>query len=123
MKRLTPNQRIQPTSVSSLWPEREVNVVVSDRGLSSAFPNGVSQFLAWQDVARILVETNDSGPWGADVWWVLEGADARCEFPQGATGEDAALAEIRRRFPSFEVKGMNSTSNATFICWEKGHAL
>jgi hypothetical protein len=107
----------------SLWPERRIRVAISDRGLSSAFPSGETQFMAWADVARILVKTNDSGPWGADVWWVLEGGGASCEFPMGASGEKDALAEIRRRFPSFEVKGMNSTSVATFVCWEKGHAL
>ncbi len=103
----------------SLWPERKVNVAVSDLGLSTTPPAGESKFVAWGDVSRILVRTNDSGPWGADVWWVLEGTGTSCDFPQGATGESAALAEIRRRFPSFEVKGMNSTSNATFVCWER----
>ena len=103
--------------------ERSVCVSVSDRGLFSAYPTGEAQSIAWSEVQRILVKTNNSGPWGADVWWVLEGAGSKCEFPQGATGEHAALAEIQRRFPSFEVKGMNSTSNAAFVCWEKGHAL
>jgi hypothetical protein len=103
--------------------ERDVRVSVSDHGLASAYRTGAAQSIAWSDVQRILVKTNDSGPWGADVWWVLEGTTSKCEFPQGATGEDAALAEIRRRFPSFEVKGMNSVTNATFVCWEKGHAL
>lgn len=107
----------------SLWPERQVKVLVSDRGVSSTFPRGEIQYIAWDEVSRILVETNDSGPWGADVWWVLEGGGGRCEFPQGATGESDALAEIKRRFPSFEVKGMNSTSVAAFVCWEGRHAL
>jgi hypothetical protein len=113
---------LRKARAQSLWPERTVKVVVSDTGLSAVFPTGESQFVSWEDVARVLVATDDSGPWGADVWWVLEGTGVRCKFPQGATGEDAALAEIRRRFPSFEAKGMNSASNATFVCWEKGQA-
>ena len=38
-----------------------------------------------------MIETNDSGPFGADVWWLLFGADDRIAvaFPQGATGEQA----------------------------------
>jgi hypothetical protein len=107
----------------SLWPERQVKVLVSDRGVSSIFPGGEPQYIAWDKVSRILVKTNESGPWGADVWWVLEGGGANCEFPQGATGENDALAEIKRRFPSFEVNGMNSTSVAIFVCWEGRHAL
>jgi hypothetical protein len=103
--------------------ERDVHVTVTETDISVNFPTGDSQAIAWTNVNRILVETNDSGPWGADVWWVLEGDGLRCSFPLGATGQDTALAEIRRRYPSFEVKGMNSVDNATFICWEKGHAL
>lgn len=104
----------------ALWPERAVKVVVSETGISSSYPSGESQFIAWQDVSRILVKTNDSGPGGANIWWVLKGEKSSCEFPQGSTGEDAALSEVRRRFPSFEINGMNSTSNATFVCWESG---
>jgi hypothetical protein len=107
----------------ALWPEREVHVSFSDAAIEVAAPNQETQTIGWSKVRRILVETNDSGPWGADVWWVLEGGGARCCFPQGATGETAALAEIARRFPTFQVKGMNSTSNATFVCWEAEHAL
>jgi hypothetical protein len=114
---------VRKARAESLWRERRIQVLVSDRGVSSIFPRGESQFIAWEEVSRILVQTNESGPWGADVWWVLEGSDGRCEFPQGATGEADALAEIKRRFPSFEVKGMNSTSVATFVCWGGQHAL
>jgi hypothetical protein len=114
---------LRKARAESVWAERQFHVEVPDHGLSSAFPTGETQFLAWKDVARILVETNDSGPLGADVWWVLEGGSSRCTFPQGATGENDALSEIQRRFASFEAKGMNSSSVATFVCWEKGHAL
>lgn len=99
------------------------HVTVTDSGLEVSAPNRESQSIAWASVRRILVETNDSGPWGADVWWVLENVEARCCFPQGATGENEALAEMARRFPGFEVKGMNSTKNATFVCWQADHAL
>jgi hypothetical protein len=88
-------------------------------GLSINVLGAEPQAIEWEAVTRIFVETNDSGPWGQDVWWVVEGNGSRCTFPQGATGEVKALAEFQRRFPSFEVKGMNSTSNATFVCWEK----
>ena len=103
----------------SLLHERRVKVLVSNRGISSTFPSGDVQSVEWDEVTRILVEANDSGPWGADLWWILEGLRARCTFPQGATGEDGAIEEIKRRFPTFEVKGMNSVNNATFVCWER----
>jgi hypothetical protein len=103
--------------------ERDVVVSTSDSGITAAYPTGTVQTIAWSSVSRIAVETNDSGPWGADVWWCLEGPSSSCSFPQGATGEVAALGEIRERFPGFQVRGMNSTSNARFVCWEHVHAL
>jgi hypothetical protein len=93
-------------------------VLVSHEGLEVRSPDGESQSIHWPRVRRILVRTNDTGPSGADVWWVLEGQDRACSFPQGATGEADALREIVARFPKFEALGMNSTANATFVCWD-----
>lgn len=107
----------------SFWPERKTHVTITASGLEVSTPGQELQRIAWADVRRILVETNASGPWGADVWWILESGESRCYFPQGATGENAAVAEMTRRFPRFEVKGMNSTKNATFVCWEADRAL
>jgi hypothetical protein len=103
--------------------ERDVVVSISESGIAAAYPTGTVQTIGWAAVSCIAVETNDSGPWGADVWWCLEGPSSSCSFPLGATGEDAAIAKIRERFPRFEIRGMNSTSNSRFVCWEEGHAL
>ncbi len=103
--------------------EREVVVSVSDTGVTAEYPTGTVLTIQWSSIERISVETNDSGPWGVDVWWILECPTGTCYFPLGATGEEAALVEFKHRFAGFEVKGMNSTSNAKFVCWEKLHAL
>jgi hypothetical protein len=70
------------------------------------------------DVGAVYVETNDTGPWGADVWWLLndQTGETKVAFPQGATGEQAALYRLRL-LPGFEVRGMNLTENARFMCW------
>jgi hypothetical protein len=70
------------------------------------------------DLGAVQVETNDSGPWGADVWWLLEdkSGETKVSFPQLATGEEAALARLRL-LPGFEIRGMNSGENARFVCW------
>ena len=116
-------RRYRLAEADRLWPERAVHVRLTDAGLEVLCPGEGAQYMAWSDVSRILVKTNDSGPWGSDVWWVLEGGAVTCGFPQGATGESAALDEIERRFSGFEVKGMNSVENATFVCWEAKHAF
>ena len=107
--------------------ERAVIVRMDDQGISSTYPDGTVQAISWQDVQCVAIETNDSGPWGADVWWLLEGQDNHCTYPQGATGDPEALEEYPKRFADFSheavIKAMGCTSNARFVCWERPNAL
>jgi hypothetical protein len=107
--------------------ERQVVVRFDENGISSSFPNGQKQEILWGHIDCVAIETNDSGPWGADVWWLLEGKGNRCAYPQGATGDPEALAEYSKRFPRFNdeavIKAMGCTSNARFVCWQRKHAL
>jgi hypothetical protein len=81
-------------------------------------PDQPEQRIKIADLGAVYVETNDSGPWGADVWWVLDDKDGqtRVVFPQMATGDYAVLERLQL-LPGFEVRGMNSTENARFKCW------
>lgn len=87
-------------------------------------PDGQRDCLALAALARIRVLTNDSGPWGSDVLWVLEDSAGKsvCTFPQGARGE-ARLLEFVQRLPGFDneafILAMGSTANAQFLCWQK----
>lgn len=112
---------------AALLFEREIVVHTDDTGLSAGYPDGSKQEISWSEVACIAVETNDSGPWGADVWWLLEGETKRCAYPGGATGEQEALSEFPKHFPGFSdaavIEAMGCTSNARFVCWERKNAL
>src|SRR5690349_16446762 len=103
--------------------ESRVLVHFDDDGISVRFPDGGVQSIAWGEILRVAIETNDSGPWGADVWCCFEGAGTRCVYPQGATGEMDLLAALPNRFPGFDqravIKAMGSTSNARFLCWAR----
>ena len=85
---------------------------------------GQVRSIAREDLSGVAIETNDRGPWGADVWWLLfDGNDQlACTFPQGATGEDAAIDYISA-LPSFDhsemIKAMTSTDNAVFAVWRR----
>lgn len=107
--------------------ERKVVVRFDESGLSVAFLEGEIQTIAWSEVRCVAIETNDSGPWGADFWWLLEGETRRCAYPQGATGELEVLAELPSRFPGFSHEAFGAanrcTSNARFVCWERDKAL
>lgn len=81
-------------------------------------PKQAEQRISMADLGAVYVETNYSGPWGADVWWLLNDKTGQTQvaFPQLATGEDVALERLRL-LPGFEVRGMNSSENAQFMCW------
>ncbi len=76
------------------------------------------QRIKMADLAAVYVETNESGPWGVDVWWLLndDTGQTKVAFPQLATGEREALARLQQ-LPGFAIRGMNSTTNARFECW------
>lgn len=120
------HKKLEERRASAMF-EREVIVRVNDVGISAAYPNGETQSLEWHNVARIAIETNDSGPWGADLWWLIEGTDIRCAYPGGATGDIEALRVFPTKFPGFSdeavIKANGCTSNARFVCWERKNAL
>ena len=112
---------------AALMFERAVVVSIDGEGISAAYPKGDIQRISWGEVDQVIIETNDSGPWGTDVWWILAGSGKTCSYPGGATGEQEALAEFPKRFPSFRdeevIRAMGCTSSAQFVCWQRGHAL
>jgi hypothetical protein len=109
---------------AGLYPESKW-IVAIDAGLISVTDDrGGTCSIQLYDVHGVIVETNDSGPWGADVWWLMLGADeeVRCAFPQGATGEDAVL-DYFSVLPAFQhdqmAQAMASTDDARFAVWRR----
>jgi hypothetical protein len=99
-------------------------VSVAEDAIHVVDERGGAKSVRKSDLSGVAVETNDSGPWGADVWWLLFGRDDRleCAFPQGATGEQAAL-DYLMALPSFDhcemTNAMRSTDNAVFPLWRR----
>ena len=111
----------------SVMFERNVVISTDDSGISVTYPDNRIEAIAWAEVNCVAIETNDSGPWGADVWWLFEGPSKRCAYPQGATGDPETLQLLPTKFPGFSheavIAAMSSTSNRRFVCWERRHAL
>jgi len=107
----------------ALMFERQVIVEHDEEGVRVSYPDGTQQALKWVDVRVVAIETNDSGPWGADVWWLLEGEHHRVAYPQGATGDSVMLGVLQARLPRFEdeavIQAMGCTENARFVCWTR----
>lgn len=103
----------------------ETRIVVSsdESGVTVVCPFLELQSIRWNQIDRIVIETNDSGPWGDDVWWVLEGSDRIVKYPLGAS-RDAAMVEIYpQRFAGFDYEAMfqamTCTECARFVCWAR----
>lgn len=105
-------------------PEARWNIGIEEAAIVVTDDAGTRRRIGKDDLSGVIIETNDSGPWGADVWWLLFGADDRvaCAFPQGATGETLVI-ELLVGLPGFDhgemVKAMQSTDNAVFPVWRR----
>jgi hypothetical protein len=107
-----------------LQPEARYVVTLDDRQILCRHPSGKEQAVAWKDLNAVIVETNDSGPFGMDVLWLLvgRGAGSGCVIPQGATGK-RELLDALQRLPGFDnaqlIAAMGCTDNRTFLCWQR----
>ena len=102
-----------------MQPEQSYVVGIFADEVRCSWPDGSVQIVNLQRLRDVHVETNDSGPWGLDVWFVLrDELDQQCAYPLGATGEAAVLDRLLA-LPGFQLQGMNSTANARFLCWRR----
>ena len=113
----------QKTRREALIFERRIHVSADFTGVSVRFPTGEQQAIGWDEVRCVAIETNDSGPWGADVWWLLEDSQSQVAYPQGATGDEEMLEQFPLRFAGFShevvIRAMRCMEDARFVCWEK----
>jgi hypothetical protein len=112
--------RWRVASDDKLHPESDYVVAISADAIEVVAPDGHAERISLADLREVVVETNDTGPWGADVWWHLIGSVSHIAYPQGATGESVLLDHLQK-LPGFDnqelIRAMGSTSNAKFICW------
>lgn len=98
------------------------SVSVDESQISATDGDGQTRTVLLDELRGVMIETNDSGPFGPDVWWLLFGADDQiaCAFPQGADGEKDAVDTLLD-LPGFDheamIMAMGSTANAVFPVW------
>lgn len=106
---------------NDLRPEAAFIVGIEDGQIVNRRPEGAIERVRLCDLKAVIIETNDSGPWGADIWWILFGDEqSGCVFPGGATGESQVLEELQK-LEGFDhqafINAMGSTENRRFVCW------
>src|SRR5690606_28856989 len=65
---------------------------------------GETSFVPRVAIDKILVETNDSGPCGLDVWWIVMAGYRGIRLPLAATGEADFLA-LAHSLPGLQDSG------------------
>lgn len=126
-RRFSPPSRSKPAPAGRLQPESQFIVTCDAQRIVCQRPTGESESVAWDDLQAVIIETNDSGPWGVDVWWLLVGRDGSsgCAIPQGASG-DAALLSALQELAGFDntqfIAAMSCTENRRFLCWRRPSA-
>lgn len=105
----------------SIMPESQYLVTVDVERVTCQTPAGVVESVAWPEVQTVLIETNDSGPFEPDVFWIIVGTQGKCVVPQGAPGESALIDKLQE-LSGFDnevfIDAMASTENRTFVCWK-----
>jgi hypothetical protein len=102
---------------------RRENVQVDDNGVIVVTDKGRDEVL-WTDVKRVRIITTSAGPWGEDVWFVLEGPEGKgCVVPHDAVVRTKLLEEMQARLPGIDdrkvIEAMGSTSGNTFIIFTR----
>jgi hypothetical protein len=105
-----------------LIPESEFVVTTTYAEITVCRPDRRVEQISFPELEAVIIETNDTGPWGMDFWWILAGASGGCTFPQGATGENDAIERLQK-LPGFDnealIAATGSTGNARFVCWRR----
>jgi hypothetical protein len=84
--------------------------------------SGETTEIGLDQLAAVVIQTNDTGPAGLDIWWIFIGKDLKiaCQYPQRANGEDAVRDWVMA-LPKFDydemIRAMGSTRNDSFVVW------
>jgi len=88
-------------------------------------PEGDQCSVALAGLHAVVIETNDTGPFGDDCWWQLyqdAGGAPACAFPQSAIGQQDVVNALMA-LPGFDpmtmLLAMGSTENARFPVWTR----
>ena len=110
---------------AQLMPESAFRVRFNEREISVVAPTGERRTVLWSALTRVTIRTTDEGPLRPDVFWEFYAgsAEVHLSFPSGATGEREIVGALNARLLGFRIneatRAMGSTSNATFVIWER----
>ena len=105
-----------------LGPESRWVLRLRDGAIELIVSEGESHRILLSELVGIAIETNDTGPFSADVWWLLfgKGDKVAVAFPQGSTGEKDVV-DVLMALPGCDheamINAMTCTTNQVFPIW------
>ena len=105
-------------------PTSAIRVTFDDDAIAVRDRDGAVSEVAWCDLTSVTIVTNDTGPIGDDLFWVLTAGriGKSVTIPMGAQGEHELLHAMQERLADFDnvtvIEAMGSVENATFTIWK-----
>jgi hypothetical protein len=109
------------------WRPKELppaeHLTIDDAGITRS-AKGLREHVAWGDVVRVRIMTTDEGPWGEDVFFILEGrSGAGCVVPHDLAVRGQLLEALQSRLEGMNnaavIESMLSIENRMFTVWEE----
>jgi hypothetical protein len=97
-------------------------LTIDEEGITRTARN-LREHVAWADVVRICIMTNDQGPYLEDVYFVIEGRNGEgCVVSHELATRGRLLYALHERLDGVNnkevIEAMLSTSNHVFTIWE-----
>ncbi len=106
---------------SPMSPHAGVKVWFDSENAWVHWPAEEPEFVSWDSLLGVAIETTDEGPFVVDVYWHLASKDKVITYPAEATGAQEILQRLQK-IPTFNnerlIRAMSCTDNETFILWD-----
>ena len=98
-----------------------MSLTVTDEGVARELSDGRTESVTWDELRQVLVITTSAGPFGEDVYYILDGGENGVVVAQSQMTED--LLTRLQALPGFDndtlIEAMASTCDADFLIWER----
>jgi len=107
---------------SGYGPKSKWKVEINGIAIHITDYDGMKNAIELNRIQQISLETNDSSPWGTDLWWRITSDKATHSFPGGSKGENELLEHFKTS-PNFDKdqyhNALKTITTAEFIVWKQ----
>ena len=104
-------------------PEADWKVTIDSEKIITTDPENNIWSFPTEELIKVIIQTNDTGPWGIDLWWrLVSNKGTTLSVPGGANGENYMLQYLQSLvgFNNEQViEAMACTDIREFVCYNK----